>query len=107
MDELEDVRERKLAELKQKALNESQQQEKLSEAEMQLNLLLRQVLEPEAKSRLNNVRMVNAELFSKTVQAIVYLYNGKKLSGKLSDSQLKALLERLSSEKREIEIKRK
>lgn len=104
--DLEEAREKKLSELKQKMFEENQKEQQASEVREKLDLILRQVLEPNAMSRLANVKLVNQELYLKTVQAIVYLANNGKLSGKVSDVQLKNLLEQLVPRKKEISIRR-
>lgn len=76
------------------------------EAQLRIDALLRSVLEEDAKSRLANVKLVNRELYYKAVQAIVYLYNSGRASGRLSDGELRGLLSKLSV-KREVTIRRK
>ena len=98
----EEARQQKLEALKKRY----DERQKETELEQQLNQVVRTLLTEEAKARLNNVKLVNKELYMKTVQAIVYLKNAGKISGKLSEEQLKALLETLRN-KREISIKRK
>jgi len=68
--------------------------------------MLKQLLMPEAKTRLSNVRLANQELYAKAVQAIIYAANAGQLKEKISEEDLKKLLASLSV-KREIKIKRK
>ena len=77
------------------------------EAEMQIDELLRKILTPEAKLRLGNVRMANKELYNGAVQLVMYLYKNGQIEDRVSEVQLKALLEKLSAGKRDIKIKRK
>ncbi len=78
-------------------------QEKILE---QIEETMRIALTPEAKNRLNNIRLVNQELYLKAAQTIIFLYNQGKIRGKIDEMQLKQLLEKFS-EKREIKIKRR
>ncbi|MBN1941015.1 MAG: hypothetical protein JW772_02425 [Candidatus Diapherotrites archaeon] len=79
---------------------------KEKEVEDALEEQMRILLSPEAKSRLTNVKLANRELYRGAAQAIIYLYRAGRIQGKLGESQLKQLLEKLS-QKREIRIKRK
>jgi programmed cell death protein 5 len=67
---------------------------------------MRLVLTPEAKARLGNVKLVNYELYLKAAQTIIYLQKAGQIRGRITEEQLKQLLEKLSA-KREITIKRK
>jgi len=102
----EELKEKKMQELKEKILQKQAEEEKHVQAEIQLESILKQVLSPEAKTRLNNIRLVNSELYSKTVQAVIYLANSGNLSARMGEGDLKKLLAKLNA-KREISIKRK
>ena len=86
-------------EIKQKII----EQQKIDQ---QLDLLMRQLLTDEAKTRVNNIKLVNKELYLTVAQSLLYLQKSGEINGKLGDFELKNLLERLS-QKREIKIKRK
>lgn len=85
---------------------ESKNAQKQEKALEQIDETMRLVLTPEAKNRLNNVGLVNRELYFKAAKTIIYLYNQGRISGKIDEAQLRQLLEKFS-EKREIKIKRK
>lgn len=76
------------------------------EAERQLNAVLRQLLSPQARQRLKNVRLVNPELYYKVVQSLVVAAQAGKISAPVDDDLVKKLLVKLS-EKRETRIVRK
>ena len=82
------------------------ERQKALEAEAQLNRVVKTLLDDSARERLNNVKLVNSELYMKAVQAIIYLYNSGKIRGKISEAQLLQLLQTLRN-KREITIRRK
>jgi programmed cell death protein 5 len=100
--ELEEAKKKKLEELRQQSI----EQQKAMQAEQQLDSVLKQLLEPEAKARLSRVRMVNAELHAKAVAALIQFAKMNGMQAKITDEQVKSLLEKLS-EKKEIKIKRK
>lgn len=102
----EEIKQKKLNELREKYSFQSEQQQKQIELENQVDLALKKVLSDEAKTRLFNVKLVNKELYFKTAQSLIYLAKSGKIQEKLNDTEVKRLLEQLSS-KREITIKRK
>ncbi len=105
--EEEEIKSKKLNELKQQALLQQKQQEKELVAEQQVDYILRQVLTPEAKQRLSNIRLVNKQLYLQVAQGLIQLVKAKQIDEKISDEQLKALLENVSSRgRKEINIKR-
>ena len=104
--DVEQLKEKRLEELKQQiAAQQAAQQEQL-QAEIQLNALLRNILSPEAKQRLSNISLVNKELYLQVSQVLLYLAKAGQLQGRISDEQLKSLLEKIKGKKREIQIKR-
>ncbi|MFB5604305.1 MAG: DNA-binding protein, partial [Candidatus Nitrosomaritimum aestuariumsis] len=54
--------------------------------------ILKQVLTPEARSRLNNIKMVKPELSDMVEQYLIGMATQGKLPGKISDDQLKQIL---------------
>ncbi len=105
-DEYEELKAQKQEELKQKFANQKHDQEKEQEAYQQLDATLRKILEPDAKVRLSNVRLVNQEAYLKTSQALLYLYQQGQIKKKITDIELKQLLGRVTA-KKETTIKRK
>lgn len=95
--------EKNIEEDNQQLIKQLQEQMK---AEQQLNQMLSMLLDSNAKARLSNIKLANKNLYLKAVQTIISLYNMGHLKGRMSDDDLKALLEKLSA-KREIKIKRR
>jgi len=100
--EYEEARRRKLEEFQKNRLEE----QAAAEAETKLDLAVRNLLTEEARQRLNNVRLVNRQLYLKAVQVILYLAKAGQLQGRLGEEELKALLEKVR-DKKEIKIRRK
>ncbi|MBI2529846.1 MAG: hypothetical protein HYW05_01765 [Candidatus Diapherotrites archaeon] len=109
--DIEELKKRKMEELKQKfaeqEANEQQAEFAEQQQEAQLDAIMRKLLEPEAKTRLANVRLVNKELYFRAVQSAMYLAQRSGGKEKLNDYQMKRVLERLSGAKREIRIVKK
>ena len=104
---LDNVKQQKLAQLKKQMEDQKSQHEQAARAQMQIQTILNQYLEPAAKDRMNNIKLVNPEAYSKVVQTIMYLVQSQKISRKISDSELKRLLSLAAGPKREIKIVRK
>ena len=83
------------------------QKEKEMQTQMQIESLLRKTLTDEARQRLNNVKLVKNEIYLKALQAIFMLIQQGQVQEKLSDQELKSILENLSGPKKEINIRRK
>ncbi len=89
-------------EMQQKRMEAMQQEQEQRKALLTL-------LEPDAYSRLANVRISNPALFRKIVQLLYSLAQAGQLKGRLGEAQLKALLVRMTAGKPtgSISVKRK
>ena len=67
-------------------------QEKDSQLKAQKEMMLKQVLSSDARLRLNNVRMVKPDLADLVENYILNLSVQGKISGQISDDQLKQIL---------------
>ena len=81
-------------------------QEKDSQLKAQKEIMLRQVLSGDARLRLNNVRMVKPELADLVENYILNLSEQGKISGQISDEQLKQILSSAQQPKRDFKINR-
>ena len=110
-EELDEIRKRRLAELQEMMLKEQMEaaeRERIKmELEAQKQAVLRMILTSEARDRLNTLRLTRPELVEQIESQLVTLANTGRLRGKITDSQLKAMLEKLVSRKRDIRIARK
>ena len=68
--------------------------------------MLKQVLSGDARLRLNNVRMVKPELADLVENYILNLSVQVKISGQISDEQLKQILSSAQQPKRDFKINR-
>jgi programmed cell death protein 5 len=105
-EELEAIRRRKLLALQQKMTDEQRQAQAEQQLEMQKQELLRQILSPEARQRLANLKMVKPEFIEQLELQLIQLAQAGKLPIPLSDDQLKQILIQLQSRKREPKIRR-
>ena len=91
--------------MQQKSGNEQRQTQE-EQIEAQKQQLLRQLLTPEARQRLTNLKMIKPEFTEQLELQIIQLAQTGKLPIPLSDKQLKQILQQLQPKKREITIRR-
>jgi len=86
--------------------DENKTQEKDSQLKAQKEMILKQVLSSEARLRLNNVRMVKPDLADLVENYILNLSVQGKISGQISDDQLKQILSSAQQPKRDFKFNR-
>lgn len=106
MPEFDELRAQKEEALKQRLMEQQKAEAQRIEAEKKVEMVLRKILSPEAKSRLKNVKLVNQELYWNAVQQLFLLVKKGRVQGKISDERVKEMLQ-LLSKKREVKIKRR
>ena len=105
MDELEEIRKRKMEGLKKKQLNQMQEEQQMQQQVQQLEEIVKQVLTKEALERYGNLKTAYPD---RAVQLIVILAQAIQ-SGqitKVDDDMLKEILKKLTPKKKEFKIKR-
>ena len=105
-EELEELRRRKLFAMQQRVNDEQKQTQAERQLEAQKQALLRQILSPEARQRLTNLKMVKPEFTEQLELQLIQLAQTGKLPIPFSDAQLKQILIQLQSRKRETKIRR-
>ena len=106
MDELDALRKKRMEELQAQATDEEAKKEQLAQAESQVKAVLMQILTPEARERLNTIKMAKPEYASQVELLLVQLAQSGQVKGKISDEQLKALLLKISKPKTDFKIRR-
>jgi len=86
--------------------DENNTQEKDSQLKAQKEMMLKQVLSSEARLRLNNVRMVKPDLADLVENYILNLSVQGKISGQISDDQLKQILDSAQQPKHDFKFNR-
>ncbi|AAB86088.1 MULTISPECIES: DNA-binding protein [Methanothermobacter] len=111
MTDLEEIRRKKMLELQQKAQQqamEAEAQEQMrQQLEMQKKQIMMQILTPEARSRLANLRLTRPDFVEQIELQLIQLAQMGRVRSKITDEQLKELLKRVAGKKREIKISRK
>ncbi len=85
------------------------QENQVNEAELaaQKEHILKQILTSEARSRLNNIKMVKQELATLVENHLIGLVNQGKINSQITDDQLKQILLSLQQPKRDFKITRR
>ena len=68
--------------------------------------ILKQILTPEARMRLNNIKMVKPELSDLVEQYLIGMASQGKMPGQINDDQLKQILLSTQQPKRDFKINR-
>jgi len=68
--------------------------------------ILKQILTPEARMRLNNIKMVKRELSDLVEQYLIGLASQGKMRSQITDDQLKQILLSIQQPKRDFKINR-
>ncbi len=109
-DELAELRRRRMAQLQQQAGDQQGMQEELErqkQLKSQIQMILMQVLEPDARERLNNIKLTKPEFAGAVEQQLITLAQSGRLKNKITDAQLKELLRQLAPKKRDYSITRR
>jgi programmed cell death protein 5 len=109
-DELSELRKRRMAQMQQQAGDQQGMQEELERQQKQksqIQMLLMQVLEPDARERLNTIKLTKPEFASSVEQQLVALAQSGRLKNKITDAQLKELLRQLAPARRDYSITRR
>ncbi len=105
-EELEGIRRKKLFAMQQKMTDEQKESKAEQQYESQKQALLKQILSPEARQRLANLKMIKQEFTEQLELQLIQLAQSGKLPIPLPDAQLKQILIQLQSRKREPTIRR-
>ncbi|MEA2036184.1 MAG: DNA-binding protein [Nanoarchaeota archaeon] len=105
MDELEEIRKKKLMELQRQQEEQLQSNQQAQAQFEQLEVVVKQFFTKEALERYGNVKAAHPD---KAVQIMVVLGQAVQqgqIKNKIDDEQLKAILKQLQTEKKDFKIK--
>ncbi len=105
-EELEALRRRRMAEMQRSAYDEQRRSQAQQQVERQKQSIIRQILTPEARQRLANIRMVKPEFAEELEMQLIQLAQSGRLQTQITDEQLKKTLVQLQSQKKENKIRR-
>jgi programmed cell death protein 5 len=84
-----------------------EEMERQRQIESQIRVMLMEILEPEARERLNTIKLTRPDFAKAVEQQLVMLAQSGRIRQRITDEQLKALLSQLTPSKREFRITRK
>jgi programmed cell death protein 5 len=105
-EEIEELRRRKLLELRRRLAQEQQRIQMEQQIEVQKQAALRRVLAPEARQRLTNLKIVKPEFAEQLELQLIQLAQQGRVDIPITDEQLKDILMKLQSGRRDIKIRR-
>ena len=105
--ELEAIRQKRMAEIQQQQGNQAAKEEQAKQFEMQKQSVLRQILSPEARDRLANIKLANPEQANAIEMQLIQIAQSGRLQGVITDAMLKEILQKIVPQQREITIQRR
>lgn len=106
--ELEELRRRKLEEYQRRLAEAYEREREKQEFELKKAQILRRILTPEARSRLENIRLVKPELAEQLELYLIQLAGAGRIKGMITEEELKSILKSLTaSQETKIRIHRK
>ena len=107
--ELADLRKKRAAELQAQAAAEADMAAQKAEIDAQKAMILRQILTPQARDRLANIKIARPEFAESLENQLITLATRSNIKKPLTEEQLIDILKKLQAGKREstIEFKRK
>jgi len=105
-EEIEELRRRKLLELRRRLAEEQQRIQVQQQIEIQKQALLRRILTSDARRRLTNLKMVKPEFAEQLELQLIQLAQQGRINIPITDEQLKEILMKIQSGRREFKIRR-
>ena len=106
--ELERIRKQRLAKLQNEQIDQQQlqqqQEEQQRQIENQRQLVLKGILTDEARERLGRIKLAKPDYATSLENQLIQLAASRRISGKITDEQLKTLLQQMSKSQRESKI---
>ena len=113
-DDLEELRRRRLQQVQAQNVVAAQenamlgaQQDEMARRAAEQREVLRRILTPEARERLGRIRLAKPDAAAAVEQQLLSLAMSGRLSRQIDDATLRAILEKILPEKREIKITRR
>ena len=107
-DELDAIRQRKLAEMQRSHQESSAREQAVSRAKAEIEAAMKNLLTPDAWDQWNNAKIANEQNAFIAAQELIRLAQGGQIKGKITREQIRAVLATIAKQTtRDITIKRK
>ncbi|WP_137289384.1 DNA-binding protein [Natronorubrum halophilum] len=110
-EKLEELRQKKMEQLQEQQAGSQQgdasQEAAQQQAEAQKKAVLRQHLTDDARKRLNTVKMSKPQFGEQVERQVVTLARSGRIQGKIDDEKMKQLLQELKPDEKSFDIKRR
>ena len=103
-DELEAIRQRKIAQIQEQQAVSQAQEKQQATLEAQKQSILRQILTEEARQRLTNVKLVRPQVAEAVELRLIQIAQQGGVREKINDEQLKEILLKIQGQKRETKV---
>ncbi len=109
----EDKLKKKMMERQQEAMQSQMmhqaaaQQNMIGQQMEMLKAIMTEVLDPKARERLNNLKLVKPDVATQIQLYLAQAYQAGQIRGKITDDQLVLILKQVSGEKKNFKITRK
>ena len=104
-EELERLKQQRLLELQAQQQQQEQMQRAQQEADVKKQSLIRQILTPEARLRLANIKMVRPEFTDQLEMQLIQVAQSGRVKLPIDDEMLKRLLTQLMAQQKKRDIK--
>ena len=105
--ELDELRRRKMADLQRQQQQHAMAEEQQKQIDTQKQMIMRQILTPEARDRLSTLKMAYPEIARSVEDQLIALVQSGRINQQVDDAMLKQILRKIAPQKREINIERK
>lgn len=102
--ELAELRKKRITQMQSDQVAQKQQEDQLRQVEMQRQMILKTILSDEARERLARIKLAKPDYATTLETQLIQLAQTRRISGKITDDQLKQLLKQLTESKRESKI---
>ena len=96
-----------MADLQRQQQQQAMAEEQQRQVDAQKQLIMRQILTPEARDRLATLKMAYPDIARSVEDQLIALVQAGRINQQVDDEMLKTILRRVAPKKREISIERK
>ncbi len=99
-----EMQRKRLAQLQAQLEKQAKAEKEREEVLAQRKAILSQILTDEARERLNNIYVVNPQFATQLENQLIQLYSTRQLRSKITDEQLRDMLQQLAGKRKESNI---